>query len=152
MSLIGWSIAGIAFPFGIWTLASDVPSSALLHFFLSLLLCGLIAAAYPFFTVTFLVARVLYPSLRPTNDVQSQLALERLSRQTWLYLLLAASVPMLAMTVLVFVGVQQSPLLALLGLGGLVGFVLAFWMAKSIQNDLASLIIATSPNLDALSK
>jgi small-conductance mechanosensitive channel len=152
LSVAGWSLAGLAFPLGLWILVGDVTTRTLIHFFFSLLLCGLIAAAYPFFTVTFLATRVLYPALKPSPDSASASALERLSRQTWLYLLLAASVPMLAMTVLLYLGVSRSPLLALLGLGGLIGFALAFRMARSIQNDLAALQIVVSPNLDSLSK
>lgn len=152
LSVAGWSLAGIAFPFGLWVLVGDVPSRHMIHFFFSLLLCGLIAAAYPFFAVTRLAVRVLYPALKPTPDTASSMQLERLSRQAWLYLLLAASVPMLAMTVLLFLGVKESPLLALLGLGGLIGFALVFWMAKLIQNDLAALQNVVSPSLDPLSK
>jgi serine/threonine protein kinase len=150
ISLIGWIIAGFAYPIGLTILLGDVPTKILLHFFISLVLSGLIAAGYPFFTLNFLIVRVLFPALRPGANPAVRAALNRLGRQTWFYLLLTASVPMLAMTVLVFAGVGQSTLLAILGIGGLAGFGVAFWLARAIQNDLEALAVALSPTIDGL--
>ena len=155
ISLIGWVIAGFEYPIGLSIMMGDVPANILAHFFISLVLSGLIAAAYPFFTINFLVVRVLFPALRPGVDAEVRAALERIGRQSWYYLLLAVSVPMLAMTVLIFAGLGQSEgqttLLAILGIGGLAGFGLAFWLARAIQSDLEALLIVTSPTIDALS-
>jgi serine/threonine protein kinase len=152
LSLAGWLLAGIAYPIALRFLSGSLPPTVLLHFWMSLVLCGLIAAAYPFFAVTFLSVRALYPHLlRSAIEDQTHADLERLSRLTWFYLLLAASVPMVAMTALVVVGVSHSPFLVILGISGLAGFALAFVLARAIQADLAALNFLASPNLDVLS-
>jgi hypothetical protein len=150
ISIGGWVVGGFAYPIGLRLVVGDVPTQVLLHFFVSLILSGLMAAAYPFFTVTFLAVRVLYPALLRAGPMDvDRAALDRLGRLTWFYSLVAASVPMLAMTVLALAGVRYAPLLAVLGVGGLAGFGLAFWLARAIQADLATLAFIAAPSLEA---
>ena len=53
-----------------------------LHLLFSLILCGLVAEAYPFFLVTFLSVRIFYPALLLTGppDEGDVPALERAER------------------------------------------------------------------------
>ena len=76
------------------------------HFVASLALCGMIAAAYPFFGVTCLAACSFYPVLvrLETMNRDDRQELYRLGRTAWLYLILAALVPTLAVLVLGFLG------------------------------------------------
>ncbi len=116
----------------------SVPASACIHFVASLTLCGLIAAAYPFFGVTCLAVCSFYPALvridsMTHDDVEP---LVRLGRSTWLYLLMAATLPMLSVAILVVIGSQARFALGLLAVAGLAGFGLAFSLFRMLQSDL----------------
>ena len=125
-----------------------VPLSAYVHFVASLTLCGLIAAAYPFFGVACLAVCSFYPVLVriETMTDEDREPLVRLGRTSGLYLLLAATVPMLSVVILVVIGSQARFALGLLAAAGLAGFGLAFLGYRILQSNLAALAqIAASP-------
>lgn len=142
VSLTLWLIAAPAYPISLHLLLGDVPLTVYAHFVTSLALCGLIAAAYPFFGVTFVAIRSFYPhllrfdSLSPA-DLQT---LQRLSRQSWLYLGLAASVPMIAVVILVLSGSNNRFELVTLAAGGAAGFGIALTAFRLVQADLSTLV------------
>ena len=107
----------------------------------SLALCGLIAAVYPFFGVTFLAVRALLPPLvrRRGLDAEELAGMERLKRRTGLYLLLAAAAPMLTVAAWAATGSENRAALGLLSAVGLVGFGAAFALSRAIQGDLEAL-------------
>jgi serine/threonine protein kinase len=150
VSLALWIIAGIAYPVSIHLAVGDMPPSAYFHFIASLGLCGLVAAAYPFFFVTFLASRAFYPLLLTPDSSHSAEAtrLFGLARQAWFYLLLAGSVPLMAVTLLVSMGTPNQFALGVAGAGGLAGLGLAFWLCRTIQQDLEALVPATTPMED----
>ena len=161
VGIIEWGVAGVLYP-TLMHLAgaklgpadNDLASliAYYIHFMVSLALCGMIAATYPFFGVTLLSVRSFYPRLLPTEppgegDVA---ALARLARRTWGYLILAASLPMLAVAVLVVIPSTRSRLiLGILSAGSLLGFALIFYLARTIQADLATLTWIAHPKSDA---
>src|SRR5262249_44004053 len=63
ISLTLWLIAAPAYPIALQLEVGSVPVSAYVHFVASLTLCGLIAAAYPFFIVSSLSVCSFYPAL-----------------------------------------------------------------------------------------
>lgn len=136
-----WAMAGPVYPLMIGTL--ERPDYV--YFIASLALCGVIAATYPFLGVTWLCTHVLYlPLIQPGSTTsEDEAALERVEHWNWRYLLLAGSLPMLAITLGIVLSRAESAatsvLLGALGLGGLGGFVLAIWLFKSIQSDLVTL-------------
>jgi eukaryotic-like serine/threonine-protein kinase len=137
-----WLIAAPAYPVSLHLMLGDVPTAVYVHFVASLALCGLIAAAYPFFAVTLVAVRSLYPSLLrgsvpPGVDVA---VLNRLLKQSWLYLTLAASVPMMAVMVLVLSGQTKQFALIALAAGGTLGFALAVSAFRAVQADLTILL------------
>jgi hypothetical protein len=143
-ALIGvvlWAMAGPVYPLMIGTL--ELPDYV--YFVASLALSGVIAATYPFLGVTWLCTHVLYlPLIQPgSTTAADETVLERVERWNWRYLLLAGSLPMLAITLGIVLNRSELAatyiLLGALGLGGLGGFVLAIWLFKSIQNDLTVL-------------
>jgi serine/threonine protein kinase len=142
-----WLAAGPFYPLVLGLAVGPLPAPLAVHFVASLTLCGLIAAVYPFFGITFLCVRAIYPALvrRTTADSEDLTTLWRLSRQTGIYLLLAAAVPMLAVTALAVIGSQNRLALGVLSAGGLVGFGLAFWVTRIIQADLQALAYALQP-------
>lgn len=117
-----------------------------------LALCGLIAAAYPFFGVSCLAVSSFYPALVRIDSLTEADAtnLQRLSRSSWLYLLLAATVPMLAVAILVLLGSQARFALGLLAVAGLAGFGLAFTQFRLLQADLLALRLLTTVPSESL--
>jgi hypothetical protein len=152
-ALIGaalWVVAGPAYPISLRLLDAQLQPIDYLHFCASLALCGFIAAAYPFFGVTWISVRVLYPALlRGQSGVpQDEAALSRLGRSAGLYLLVAGGVPLLGVAVLVLSAqatqAQNPAALAILSLAGLVGFSIAYLMYGVIQRDLTALRIVVT--------
>jgi Caspase domain len=132
-----WAIAGPIYP-----IALDLPWEKTVYFIVSLVLGGLLAAAYPFFAVTFLSVRVVYPALvRPgSTRTDDRVRLERLDNSTWWYLLLAGSVPTVVISVALWGTVKdEHKLLPVLGLSSFTALALAFWVCRVLQRDLAVL-------------
>jgi serine/threonine protein kinase len=154
ISLLGWLVAGLAYPVSIGLASPGLPASAYVHFLASLALCGLIAAAYPFFFVAFLSVRVLYPPLvrRGARGPEDILDLRRLSGLLGRYLLLAALVPLLAVLALVLTGLENRWALTALSAGGLVGVSVVFLLFRALQTDLDALTRAVSPKEERLSR
>ncbi len=141
ISASGWLLAAPAFPLGVRLGLGPQPASFFLSFMVSLALCGLIAAVYPFFGVTFLAIRVFLPTLlrRHSPDAAELAGMERLKRRTGLYLLLAAVAPMLTVAAWAVTGSENRTALGVLACVGLVGFGAAFALSRAILGDLEAL-------------
>ncbi len=79
-----------------------------------------------------------------STEAQDADQLMALGRRVWLYFGLAVAVPFLAVTVLVGLDDGKAAIGGL-GIVGLVGFGLSFWLALVIRNDVAALAIASQP-------
>ncbi len=112
-----------------------------LHFFGSLTLCGLIAAAYPFFLITFFSLRTLLPTLKPLQAEPEQMTkeLRKLNRLSWGYLVSAASVPMLGVFALATMASQARYALGVMSACGLLGFGGILLLFRKLQSDIAAL-------------
>ncbi|HUG90549.1 MAG TPA: serine/threonine-protein kinase [Planctomycetaceae bacterium] len=149
-ALIGvtlWAVAGVAYPVSIHLAAGALNAPAYAHFLASLVLCGLISAAYPFFGASVIALRLLYPQLLgddvpPPGDIH---LLERLDHRASYYLALAVSVPLVAMLVLAGMSFGSRWALIALSGGALVGFAMAYRWFRRLQADLAVLTHALSP-------
>ena len=138
-----WLIAAPAYPILLHVFRGTIPASIYAHFVVSLTLCGLIAAAYPFFGVSLVALRSFYPSLVQWESMsKAELpALRQLGRNLWFYLVLAASVPMLAVLILVlFNNHERRFALVALAAGGTIGFATAVTAFRLVQQDLQVLI------------
>ncbi len=137
-----WLIAAPAYPISLHLMLGSVPVEIYIHFMASLAICGLIAAAFPFFGVTLVAVRCFYPSLfdRASMNAGDRLGLLRLLRQTWLYLVIAAAVPMLAIVILAVAEPDRRAALVILAAGGLVGYGIAVTAFRTVQADLSVLI------------
>jgi serine/threonine protein kinase len=139
-----WVVAGVIWPLALRILAgppSEGPA-AYVHFLLSLAACGMIAAAYPYFIVTYLSVHVIYPMLLgPAGPVAEDTpALARLERELGLYRAVATAVPLLALVLLATMrGASNAFAIAVLSVTGLAGTVLAFALEGRIRADLAAL-------------
>jgi hypothetical protein len=149
----GWAVAGVLWPLSLDVAAYRLDKSMLqltdhVHLLFSLVLCGLFAAAYPFFLVTFLAVRVLYPALLLAGppDAEDGPALGRLEGTLGRFLVVAGAVPLGSIAVL---AVFQPPAPWALGLfsgAGLAGFALAYALERRIRADLASLAHIVAPD------
>src|SRR5439155_25133415 len=107
VSLGGWLIASVVYPIALRLsvpeLAGDDFRKVFVHFLASLAVCGLIAAAYPFFTATTVAVRALYPAfLRPgTATARDWDELVWLDWLLWPFLALVAAVPLAGVALLV---------------------------------------------------
>jgi serine/threonine protein kinase len=142
-----WVVAGVIWPVVLRLAAGPPPAgpAAYIHFLLSLTVCGLIAAAYPYFLVTFLAVRVLYPALGPSPaDVPS---LRRVERELGRYRAAATAVPLVAVALLASRGASHPFAVAALSVAGLVGVALAYVIETRTRADLAALTdVPTTPS------
>lgn len=155
IGIVEWVVAGLIYPTAIHVRAGEMPASAYPHFLISLALCGLVAAAYPFFGVTFLAVRVFFPALLPrgTVDTPAEDQLRRLSQQAGMYFLIACGVPLVGVALLLMSGSAESAeqlrhvrhvtlALSLLSLGGL---AVAFKTYGVILRDIEALLPVLRP-------
>ncbi len=138
-----WAVAGAVWPVALRAAAGPPPEGpvAYAHFLMSLVVCGLIAAAYPYFLVTFLAVRVFYPTLLGPNGLVSTdpPALRRVERELGFYRAVAAAVPLLAVTLLALSRTSIVPAMAVLSAAGLAGVGLAYLLEGRTRTDLAAL-------------
>ncbi|CAN0354599.1 unnamed protein product, partial [Ectocarpus sp. 4 AP-2014] len=104
-----WGVASLLFPIALsWRFFPDFGFGEAAHFFLSLLVCGGVAAVYPYFLLTTAVASVYYPRLvrASMTDQAFDLRGEKLRKHGELYLFAAAIIPLMAIVLLVS---RESP-------------------------------------------
>jgi TIR domain len=144
-ALIGaslWILAGPIYPLAINALGFY----DYIFFISSITLCGVFVATYPFLVVTWLCTRAYYitfvtPGSVAANDLAT---LTRVDSWRWRYLAMAGALPMLVLALGVILGSSigsrsASILLGIFGVVGVVGFILALWLFRAIQADIALL-------------
>ena len=137
-----WAVVGVVWPVTLRILAGPPPTASLyVHFWLTLVLCGLIAAAAPYFIITFLAVRVMYPALLGPDGpaAPDRAALERVGREMSRFRIVATAVPLFALVLLVVLGQEGRFGLAGLSLAGLAGTLLAYALEGRTRADLAAL-------------
>jgi hypothetical protein len=138
-----WLVVGIAWPAAVRIVSGPPPQGAVvyLHFAVSLVLCGLIAAVYPYFIMTFMSLRVLYPAFldpdRPAGEDAPALA--QLAHELGLFRVLATAVPLFAVALIAWRGASSPFAVAVLSITGLVGTALVYALESRIRADLAAL-------------
>jgi hypothetical protein len=138
-----WAAAGVVWPVALAAAAGPPPQGGgvYVHFLLSLVVCGLVAAAYPYFLVTFLAVRVFVPALlgpdgpRPSDEA----ALRRVGRELGVYRAAANAVPLLAVALLASRGASNPAAAAALSVAGLIGLAVAYVIEARTREDLAAL-------------
>ncbi|MFO0870420.1 MAG: serine/threonine-protein kinase [Pirellulales bacterium] len=142
-----WFVAGFAFPLGMHVGLGHFPWDSYVHFFFSMLVCGAVAAAFPFFAATGISLRVYYPVLLGTAPIEEpeRRVVLGLSRQSVGYLLAASGVPLLGLLLLVGSGLDNRLAALVLIVVGLAGTALAFLAHNRLRQDSLSLAMATRP-------
>ncbi|MEV0947429.1 serine/threonine-protein kinase [Rhodococcus sp. NPDC049939] len=145
-----WLIAGIAYPIALQLAAGNVPPDAYVHFNVSLIVCGAMSVAYPFFVVAFIAVRYIYPALLPQDLASSSDAhkLRGLDRRSTLYLALAASVPLAGVAGVTFLPPNEIglviPAVRILCVGSIFAFFGVFWLFRQFEQDLRALEAAVA--------
>ncbi len=151
IGIVEWAIAGLMFPVVLHLLSGHADVKLYMQFVASLTLCGLIAASYPFFFVTYFCVHVFYPAILRQNPAAEADAddLKLLRKRAGAFLLLAGGVPLLGVALIVLnallTGAQNTLILGVLSAVGAFGFFLAYAMYNAIQHDLAALAVAAGP-------
>ncbi len=142
-----WMAAGLAYSISLSLTADGFSAQNSAHFFMSLSLCGLIAAAYPFFGVTYFCLRVLYPGLLRDDLTASDdtRALKQLGRMSIIYLAIGLTVPFLGIFFHVVFDYQSRIAMALVSGLGFAGFAVLFGLHRRLQSDLDALTRCLSP-------
>ncbi len=146
VGLTFWVVAGLAFPIGI-DLQTDFPPSGYIHFFLSMLTCGLISCAFPFLATTWLTLRVNFPALLGSTvpEPGEQRRLAALSQSSSIFLGLTVVVPLLGLLLAIWGGRDSRQYVTILILASVALFVAAYFMYHRIRMDLVALSVATRP-------
>ncbi|MFI6870654.1 serine/threonine-protein kinase [Nocardia sp. NPDC050406] len=150
-----WVLAGFTFPLSLRLATGEIPARGMLHFLVSLVVCGAIAVAYPFFLVTFYLVRCIYPMFLRHGDISSDDAvwLHRLGDRCTGYLAVAASVPLLAVAGVTFLPATDIPevivAVRVLCVGGIAAFVAVYWMFRALEADLSALERVVDPGRTA---
>lgn len=137
-----WLIAGMIYPLGLRLQIGQLDPHWYLHFFWSLLICGLIAAAYPFFFTSTLTLRAFLPQLLQHHRLNEKdvSELHRLSDQSAWSLYLAGGVPAVGTMILLMTQEADNPVTAfpllVLSVAAAVGFAFALKLARTLQTDV----------------
>ncbi|MGJ5666901.1 protein kinase [Rhodococcus aetherivorans] len=146
-----WTVAGIAFPVALHFVGGNIDGPSAAHFLTSILVCGAIAVAYPFFLVAFYMVRSLYPAFLPhgATDATDARELEGLHRRSVRYLALAAAVPLVGVAGVTYLSPEeiQQVLVAVrvLAVGSIAAFVLVYWLFRIMEDDLRALQRGMAP-------
>jgi hypothetical protein len=139
-----WAAAGVVWPVALRASAGPPPQGGgvYVHFLLSLVVSGLIAAAYPYFLITFLAVRALYPALVASDGLQptDAAALHRVGYGLGLYRAAATAVPLLAVALIASRGASSEVAAAVLSVAGLLGVAVALVIEGRTRADLAALL------------
>ena len=139
-----WAISGVLFPIAV---NIGMPVEGVVgfysHFFMSLVLCGIVAMAYPYFFLTALTVRCYFPALVRNEIVTGPRwrDLQRVRLLNIVFLVLTVLVPMLGILLGVAVGIEETQKWALMVAsgGGMVGFAVMFLLKGYIDKNLDAL-------------
>lgn len=157
-----WLAAGVVWP-TILSIIEEPPQSGsglIVHFVGSFVVCGLMAATYPYVLVTFLSVRVIYPALLSKDGPGPADGpnLRKVGRILDRYRVLAAAIPLAAIGLVTGIGTDDagaklnlmlfgyaweiapsSLAIAILSFTGVAGTLMAFALEREIRADLAAL-------------
>ncbi|MFD0364847.1 serine/threonine-protein kinase [Nocardia sp. GCM10030253] len=140
-----WAMAGVVVPVSVQLSGNHLSAEAYVHFFITQIVCGAIAMAYPYFLVTFYAVRSLYPMFLPHGGLGADDArqLEQLDRRSTYFLVIAAAVPLLGVAGATFIPPEDIPAvivaLRVLCVGSAVAFIGVYWLFRMLEKDLAAL-------------
>ncbi|QDT09348.1 serine/threonine-protein kinase [Planctomycetes bacterium K23_9] len=155
-ALIGgtlWAIAGLVYPFTLLTRFPDLEMGEAVRFFFSLVICGGVAAIYPYFGMTILGTLIYYPRLIK-NSMQDTAFSDRFSlvvRQSERFMWAAVAVPLVGVALLTYSDNEEKNVVFSAVVASGAGMFLAYYayrfvnriwldMARVLSKEHASLI------------
>ncbi|MFT5522837.1 MAG: serine/threonine protein kinase [Pirellulaceae bacterium] len=145
LGVILWVIAGATYPIALQLVVGRIEWHHFLHFVSSLALCGLIAAAYPFFIVTLLALRGFWPQLLKgcSPGVEQLAPLDTLEERIPAYTFIAGAIPATASLLIVLSGAlkaqdQHLSMLAWISAFGVIGFGIAVLLNQRLRRDITA--------------
>jgi hypothetical protein len=144
--LVLWTFAGITYPLVLHSLTLSLTASQATYFVGSLVISGLISVTYPFFAVTCFCVRSLYPAYlqRLSPGAEDEAELLRLAHRLGPFLVLAGSVPLLAIGGLTLAAATGTPgaglIVGSLCVGGILGLSVVYSLFRILQADLEALL------------
>ena len=132
IGIFSWILAGILYPLLLEMMTGVVTAEGTLHFFASLVLCGLVAAVFPFFSMTEYSLRRIYPGLGGVGQEADRSTLLRLRQLGGAYVLAAGGVPLLSITLLAITGEHERVVLAWVSGFGILVLAAAFGMYRRL--------------------
>ena len=142
LSCLGWFPGGIVFPVGLdWWTGGPMLIGDYVHFAASFVLSGLIAATYAYFSVQFVVIRVLYPMMwtDPSGArLQSQRELRGLDAGLRRFQFFAVLIPLIGAALLIDAGADELSLTFRLLITGLMMLGIAGFAAASRMSTYLS--------------
>ncbi|WUC06042.1 hypothetical protein OG874_13275 [Nocardia sp. NBC_00565] len=140
-----WVVAGVVVPVSVQVSGNQLSAEAYVHFFITQIVCGAIAMAYPYFLVSFYAVRCIYPIFLPHGGLGAEDAgqLRQLDRRSTYFLAIAAAVPLLGVAGATFIPAAGIPAvivaLRVLCVGSALAFVAIYWLFRMLEQDLAAL-------------
>lgn len=140
-----WVVAGVVYPVALRLAAGGIPLRGHPQLVASLVVCGAVAVAYPYFILTFYALRSLYPVLLAHGEIHGDdgRSLRALGVLDTRYLAVAASVPLIGVAGLSFAGADRAGYVdvtvRVLCIGGIVGFVVVYQLFRRIEADRRAL-------------
>ncbi|MEL6106559.1 MAG: serine/threonine protein kinase, partial [Planctomycetota bacterium] len=148
-----WCVAAVLYPFLFSILFEQFGLREVLHFFLSHVVCGGVAAIYPFFGLTIYATTVLYPQMvRSTlDDARFDERMARLMLRAERYLYLACLVPLVGAALLLMSNGDQAKavMLIAIALTGL-GLLAAFSAYRLIARQCSQMAVMLSKRKDSV--
>ena len=132
LGILFWILAGILYPVLLNWMTGAVGAEGTLHFFASLVLCGLVAAVFPFFSMSEYSLRRIYPGLGGIGQEGDRTTLARLRQLAAGYLLAAGGIPLFSIVLLAIAGKDERAVLAWVSGFGLLGLAGAFGMYRRV--------------------
>ncbi|MET8876687.1 serine/threonine-protein kinase [Nocardia sp. NPDC004604] len=140
-----WVLAGVVVPVSVQVSGNHLTAGAYLHFFITQIVCGAIAMAYPYFLVNFYAVRSIYPMFLPHGGLGAadDAQLRQLDRRSNYFLAIAAAVPLLGVAGATFIPAMDIPAVIVavrvLCVGSALAFIGIYWLFRMLEQDLAAL-------------
>jgi serine/threonine protein kinase len=156
ISLGAWMLLSLGCGLALSRAAGTDTAGHVSEFAVSMLLGGLVAVAYPYCGVAWLAVGGLYPALVQHERIPSEdrLELRQLHQNSWLFLLLAAVMPLAAVAFSVMMDrddpsrAQRIDLIGL-AIAGIVGLSFSLLSLRALQHDLQVLLWMSASRQDS---
>jgi serine/threonine protein kinase len=147
-----WCLAAVLYPTVLWSLFPEFTWREFGHFFLSHVICGGVAAIYPYFGIMIYASTVLYPRMvRPTlKDPEFDQRVARLVRHCERYLLMACGVPLLGASLLIVSAPEAKDVMLIALAATAMGVLAAFKAYRLILRQWAAMAKVLSASEDTV--